>query len=54
MRLEFSVRCTHTEPGLQKNVECEFIENLPGDSGAVFRCPICNREIVISLKVLEE
>jgi len=50
MNFNIRVQCTHTEPKLQKNVDCEFIESLFEDLGGVFRCPICQRETVITLQ----
>jgi hypothetical protein len=39
----------HTHTNLEKNVECEPIDELDATSGFVFRCPACNTEIVVEL-----
>jgi hypothetical protein len=47
------VDCTHTEPELQKNVSCKLISDIDDYEdkiAAVYECPICKRQIVISME----
>jgi ribosomal protein L37AE/L43A len=48
--MKLKIYCVHTEPELQRNIECQLIEN---DMAYVYACPQCHREIVFDL-ALEE
>jgi len=48
--MKLKIYCVHDEPGIEKNIECNLVDN---DMAYVYECPRCHREIVFDL-ALEE
>jgi hypothetical protein len=52
MKINLIVECNHPEINHQKNIECDLIEPIDDFHNviaAVYQCPVCKRQIVISL-----
>ena len=50
MNFCIKVQHTHSEPEIQRNVDCDFISELHSELGGCFKCPICKTEIVITIQ----